>query len=139
MYNKILIAFDGSAPSARALQHGVELAHKMNTEMVTILHVNKNLPLQEPLLNFDLDEIMEEEDKELLQPAIQYLSESGIPYETHAYNGEPSQIITSYAKKHEYDVIVMGSTGKGFIKEALLGSVSHQVAHAAECPVIIVK
>lgn len=98
MYNKILIAFDGSAPSVHALQHGVELAQHMDAEIVSILHVNKNVPLQEPPLNIDVDELLEEEYKELLQPAVHYLSESGIPFETHAVSGEPSQIITSTQK-----------------------------------------
>lgn len=139
MYNKIIVAFDGSKPSAQALQHGVELAKNMNSEMLTILHVNKNLPLQEPLLNIDVDSLLEEEDRQVMEPAIHYLSESGIAYEAHAFQGDPAQTITAYAKDHHYDVIIMGSTGKSLVKEALLGSVSHSVAHSAECPVIIVK
>ncbi|MGB3566334.1 MAG: universal stress protein, partial [Priestia megaterium] len=40
---------------------------------------------------------------------------------------------------NQQDVIVIGSRGKGFVKETFLGSVSHEVAQSAECPVIIVK
>lgn len=139
MYSKILVGLDGSAPSAHALQHAAELAKSLNSEKVTILHINKDLPLQEPILNIDLDELMKEEDQEVLAPAVQFLAESGISYETHIIHGDPASNITQYAKKHNYDVIVVGNTGKGVIKEALLGSVSHQVAHSAHCPVIIVK
>lgn len=139
MYQKILVALDGSEPSAHALQHAAELAKSFGTEKVTILHVLKNLPLQEPIYNVDLDSLLNEEDRAVMTPAVQFLSESGISYEAHSFNGDPAHVIASYAKEHDYDVIVMGSTGKGLIKEALLGSVSHQVAISAHCPVIIVK
>ncbi|MFG3613306.1 universal stress protein [Rummeliibacillus sp. G93] len=139
MYRKVVVALDGSEPSAHALQHAAKLAKIMNSEKITILHVTKNLPLQEPIFNIDLDQLFADEDQEVLAPAIQFLSESGIVYETHTFHGDPANVIVAYATEHDYDVIIMGNTGKGIIKEALLGSVSHRVAHAAQCPVIIVK
>lgn len=139
MYKKILVAMDGSTPSVNALQHSAELAKALGSEKVTILHINKDLPLQEPLYNINLAELMDEENREILTPAVQFLTDANIPFETHTFHGDPANLITSYAKEHKYDVIVMGNKGKGFIQEALLGSVSHKVAHSAPCPVIIVK
>lgn len=139
MYKKMLVAFDGSAPSARALHHAAELWKTIGSEKLTILHVNKDLPMQEPILNIDLDQLLDEENQEILNSAIQFLSESNVNYETHVFDGDPAHIITVYASEHDYDVIIMGSTGKGLIKEALLGSVSHKVAQSAHCPILIVK
>ncbi|MFD0050360.1 universal stress protein [Actinomycetes bacterium NPDC127524] len=138
MYKKILVGFDGSASSSRALMHAASLAKALNSEKLSILHVTRNLPLQEPAY-MDLDQLMDEENQDILKPAIQFLSESGISYETHNFEGDPSQIIRDFAAEHHYDAIVMGTTGKSIIKEALLGSISHRVAQSAECPVIIVK
>jgi nucleotide-binding universal stress UspA family protein len=139
MYEKILVAFDGSAPSARALYHAAQLAKTAGSEKVTILHINNDLPMPEPVLNIDLNELLDEENEKVLAPAIEFLSKSEIHYETHTFQGEPAHIITAYARDHHYDLIVIGSAGKGVIKEALLGSVSHKVAIAAHCPVLIVK
>jgi len=139
MYKKILVAFDGSKPSVSALKHGARLAKKMGSERITVVHINQELPLQEPVLNIDLDKLMDDEDQQLLSSVVQFLSESNVEYDVHAFHGDPSTIITSYAEREGYDVIIIGNTGKGLIKEALLGSVSHKVAHSADCPVIIVK
>ncbi|WP_242220212.1 universal stress protein [Bacillus cereus group sp. BfR-BA-01380] len=139
MYKKMLVAFDGSAPSVRALHHAAELGKTIGSEKLTILHVNKDLPMQEPILNIDLDQLLDEENQEILTSAIQFLSESNVNYETHTFDGDPAHIITVYASEHDYDIIIMGNTGKGLIKEALLGSVSHKVAQSAHCPILIVK
>ncbi|MGG0451710.1 universal stress protein [Priestia megaterium] len=139
MYKKILVAFDGSKPSVCALKHGARLAKTMGSERITVVHINQELPLQEPVLNIDVDKLIDDKDQQLLSSVVQFLSESNVEYDVHAFHGDPSTIITSYAEKEGYDVIIVGNTGKGMIKEALLGSVSHKVAHSADCPVIIVK
>jgi nucleotide-binding universal stress UspA family protein len=139
MYKKILVAFDSSKFSVSALKHGAGLAKTMGSERITVVHINQELPLQEPVLNIDLDKLIDDEDQQLLSSVVQFLSESNVEYDVHAFYGDPSTIITSYAEKEGYDVIIVGNTGKGMIKEALLGSASHKVAHSADCPVIIVK
>ncbi|WP_066371987.1 universal stress protein [Neobacillus fumarioli] len=139
MYKKILTAFDGSEPSARALEHAAQLAKAVGTEKLTILYINKEVPMPEPALNIDLNQLLNEENKKILAPAVQFLSEININYETHSFEGEPAHVLTMYAREHHYDLIVMGSEGKGLIKEALIGSVSHKVVQTAHCPVLILK
>ncbi|MGX4607745.1 universal stress protein [Priestia sp. JNUCC 25] len=140
MYNKVLVAFDGSKPAVHALQHATELAKIAGTKKIMILHVNDEpMHLPEPVYNVNLDQLIDEDNAKVLSTAYELLLAADVSYETQILEGDPSEEIISYVEENPYDVIVMGSNGKGFIKETFLGSVSHAVAHSVGCPVIIVK
>lgn len=53
--------------------------------------------------------------------------------------GEPGATICHVAERERFDLIVIGSHGAGFMRRALLGSVSHHVLHHAPCPVLVVR
>ena len=53
--------------------------------------------------------------------------------------GKYAEELIRFAQKEEIDVIVIGSTGKGFLKRKLLGSVSHKVVRDAKCSVYVVR
>ena len=54
-------------------------------------------------------------------------------------DGDPASTILRVAKGLDADMIVLGSRGLGDAKGLLLGSVSHKVAHFAECTCVSVK
>ncbi|MDH3192419.1 MAG: universal stress protein, partial [Nitrosopumilus sp.] len=45
----------------------------------------------------------------------------------------------AHDKKQKFNLIVMGSRGRGAIKELFLGSVSNYIIHASKIPVLLVK
>ncbi|PEJ46680.1 MULTISPECIES: universal stress protein [unclassified Bacillus (in: firmicutes)] len=139
MYNKILVPFDQSASSSRALHHAAELAKTISAEKLTILMVNHHLPVEEFSVDVDIDKLLDEENAEALNPAIDFLKESGVNFEVHIKDGMPAQVILEYANNHHYPLIVMGRSGKGVLKHAILGSVSNRVLHETNCPVLIVR
>jgi len=47
--------------------------------------------------------------------------------------------LLDFAAREEIDVIVIGSTGKGFLKRKVLGSVSDKVVRNARCSVYVVR
>ena len=59
--------------------------------------------------------------------------------ETMIRAGKPAEIIIEEAEKGDFDLIILGDTGRGGLKELFLGSVSNKVAHQARTDVMIVK
>jgi nucleotide-binding universal stress UspA family protein len=58
-------------------------------------------------------------------------------YETELIGGSPAQAIADVGRVRHADEIVVGARGLGRIK-ALLGSVSHELLHIADRPVVVI-
>ena len=58
-------------------------------------------------------------------------------YELEAVEGDPAEVLASTAREHDADEIAIGSRGFGKLRAAL-GSVSHDVLHEADRPVLVV-
>jgi nucleotide-binding universal stress UspA family protein len=52
--------------------------------------------------------------------------------------GHPLTAILKVLQSQDISLIVMGTQGKGFIKEIFLGSVAHNVSRLALCPVLLI-
>jgi nucleotide-binding universal stress UspA family protein len=54
-------------------------------------------------------------------------------------DGDPANTILRVAERLQVGMIFVGSRGLGDVKGLLMGSVSHKVAHLAECTCVTVK
>jgi nucleotide-binding universal stress UspA family protein len=60
-----------------------------------------------------------------------------VEVERRAIEGAPAAVLVK--ESHNADLLVVGSRWHGGFARLLLGSVSQQCAHHAECPVVIVR
>ena len=63
----------------------------------------------------------------------------GVAFSSRAVVGHPGSELLKRAKAANHDLIVMGSRGRGAVRSAVLGSVSHYVLNHGHLPVLIVK
>jgi nucleotide-binding universal stress UspA family protein len=153
---KILYATDLSKNSAYAFFYAVDMAKKHNASIV-ILHTIE--PIRQRIYaegaSSKLDEILikskkqEREDdieeiKKNLQefcrkteaqigsPCVQLVTEIFVPV------GHPVEEILKVADDEGCDAIVMGTHGKGFLRQTFLGSVAGQVLERTRKPVFII-
>jgi nucleotide-binding universal stress UspA family protein len=135
MFKSILVAWDGSEHAKRALSEAVDLARTQEARL-TLLTVA--VPPQAwpgyvpPISEADLDAAAEQilAEGEALVP-------EGIPVAGRTAAGHPGTELLRRAAAADHDLIVMGSRGRGAIRSAVLGSVSHFVLNHATVPVLI--
>jgi len=144
---KILVAIDGSPLSDKAAEEAVRMAAGNPSQFKSKIYAVLVLP-NAPRNTFTdfvpSRPVTESKEWEELRQRIFYViekdaAEAGIPVEAKVAYGDPAEELINFADKEEIDVIVIGSTGKGFLKRKLLGSVSDKVARHARCSVYIVR
>lgn len=141
MFEKILLAADGSPDADRAAEAAIRLAKELQSATVTILHVRLSAPPRSELArsHFDVKSLLLEQAHAAIRKTRERFMEEGIPYRLEVALGEPAKEIMALAERGNYGLIIIGNRGLTQLKEVLLGSVSHEVAHIAGCPVMIVK
>ncbi|MCH6265432.1 universal stress protein [Neobacillus citreus] len=141
MFNRILVAIDGSKMSEKALQTALKFA-KERYSKIGVIHVEKNVQIVDGMPIKTIDNIYAAQETKghvLLKQAVTLAEEEGIEIEVHFVMGEPAIQIVKKADEFNYQLIVIGSRGLGNIKGLMLGSVSQKVSQLAHCPVLIIK
>lgn len=124
---------DAAERAFRYLEHVV----RRTKGFVTLLHVQdqtRNRPdLPHKVAEFNRN------DRERLERRRDALLKHGaaevnieVPY------GSPTGLILERARKGDASLILMGTRGRGFLKELFLGSVAHNVTRQAPLPVLLV-
>jgi nucleotide-binding universal stress UspA family protein len=132
---KILVAYDGSEFSKRALNEASDIAKKFDGS-VTILHVFWDSEVKK----LEGTEIRDQPTMQLLAEVEKTLKKSNMKYEIRSERSDdPPYIILKTARDEGFDCIAMGSRGRGGAKAWILGSVSSRVVAESQCPVIVVK
>jgi nucleotide-binding universal stress UspA family protein len=73
-----------------------------------------------------------------LQHMAQELKDQGLDAEALLIQGPTTETLLAEIDKLDIDLVVMGSHGRGGLYKAFVGSVSEQVLHMSEVPVLIV-
>lgn len=140
MFDKILVATDGSRHSEKAAKIAIELA-KLSGGTVTAIYVadtSRTSHLPDDMLLFSIRELLLKEGNEALDFVENYAKEAGVNFERAIVEGNPGEEIIYYAWKHENDIIIMGSVGRTGLDKFLLGSVAEKVVRNSKIPVLTI-
>ncbi|QUC65483.1 universal stress protein [Nitrosopumilus sp. K4] len=125
---KILVPFDGTIHSQKALESAIYFARKLNSQ-ISLLHVRFSTTISESQ-NSEMIDLMEASKIKAAQ--------NGIDLNYEIINGKVEKSILDYAKKWKYRLIIMGSYGAG-TTDAFYSSVSNSILQNSPIPVLIVK
>jgi nucleotide-binding universal stress UspA family protein len=137
MFEKILVAVDGSDHSAKAVPVAGEIAHRFGGEVVV-------LNVQEHELTWATDIEMRTSDEafELVDGIVRQLKEDGVNVRgevVRAPVGQIARLVLDVAKDEGAGLIVMGTRGLSDWGRLLMGSVAHKVLHLSDTPVLVVR
>ena len=139
MYQKILLAADGSNHSIRAASEVIKIASLSETATVTVVLVADYSQAKSDVLHSGSSVELDMKRRRKLLPVEELLRNANINYRVEILHGVPGPSIVEFANKQNYELLVIGSRGLNSLQEMVLGSVSHKVVKRAECPVMIVK
>jgi nucleotide-binding universal stress UspA family protein len=132
----VLLPTDFSEISSRALEYVERLAVK-GLEQVTVLNA-LDVPGGESYPP-GYQEMAEAKARDSLDAWTLRLQGADIPLVNPIFDpGHPLPAILRVLESQDISLIVMGTQGKGFIKELFLGSVAHNVSRLALCPVLLI-
>jgi len=140
LYDKILVAIDGSDQSNHALSEAIRVA-KFTGAAMTLVHVN-SVRTSGYIISAaeQLGQILEENGKAALEEAKKMVAaECDGPVDALLLEGDAADRIVETAHNGGYDLIVIGPRGLSKLSGLILGSVSQGVIKNSPCPVLLVK
>jgi nucleotide-binding universal stress UspA family protein len=136
---KIVIATDGSAGASVAVEQGVWLAKMLEAKAVFVSVARSPLPiLGEPFYQRALTADLAKA-RAAIDAALPVAQERHVAYEVEILEGSPAEAILNIARMHGAELVVIGSRGRGAVTGAVLGSVSSEVVHRADRPVLVAR
>lgn len=137
MFERILLAVDGSEPSHRATSVAADLARRIKAEIV-VVHVKE----REITWAGGADLETPREAQDLVDDTVRALKDGGVSARGEVHSsvfGRAARVILEAANDAGADVIVMGSRGLSDMAGLVMGSVTHKILHLAHCPVMVVR
>jgi nucleotide-binding universal stress UspA family protein len=137
MFERILLAVDGSRHSGKAVPAAADLASRYGAEIL-VFHAREH----ELALGVDVDAETPDEAMTLVDGIVRELKDQGISVRGEIVRvpiGDTARAILDATHDERVDLIVMGTRGLSEWSRLLMGSVAHEIVHLADIPVLVVR
>ncbi len=143
LFRNILVPSDLSNKSFHAFKIALDMAKKYDSK-ITILTCIQVDTWHHKFYDSRADDQLLKKQKKTIAPHIEKLenlaNKLNISMKSQILRSvSVVKDITTYAKSHKFDLIVMGSHGRTGMDKLILGSVANGVLQKSSCPVLIIK
>ncbi|MBB5157535.1 universal stress protein [Saccharopolyspora phatthalungensis] len=140
-FERIVVGVDGSECSVRAVGFAYDFAARHDSELTAVLAYTEQPPdALPPNRGWRFDSDMVEAGRRELSEALagwgEHYPDVAVHQNVTAVEHPAEALLTAAV---DADLLVVGTHGRGVVRTALLGSVSHAVVHYAACPVAVVR
>jgi len=139
VYRNILVAIDGSPTASRALDHAGELAQALHAKL-TVMSVVPSVPGYAYAAGVDVQALEREAEREVddrVRNAVASLP-GDITVNSFLRHGDAGHEIVNVLDEGGYDLLVLGSRGRGRMASTLLGSVGGAVHFHTHVPMLVI-
>jgi nucleotide-binding universal stress UspA family protein len=143
MFERILVALDGSEAAEEVLPPAEEVAAKFGSALI-LMQVVPLLssasvaasPAQDPT---QVQRLEQQAADAYLTAAADRLRARGRTVSTAQPQGHPAQEIVDYARREGIGLIALTTHGRSTLRSLVFGSVAQEVLQKAPCPVLLVR
>ena len=139
MFNRIIVAIDGSEHSKRAVSCARELTERFGASLWLVHAYPQTSDLRSYEQFGKLIARRKRAGQSILDEARKILGEINCEINEELLEGPEAEAILSVAEIQKIGLILMGTRGLGSLEGMLLGSISRKVTHYASCPVMLVR
>ncbi len=143
LINNILVAYDGSDYSYKAVDYACKLALALNAKVriVYVIDASRARVVLSGILLVREEELLEKA-KNILSDALEKIRRNygrDIVIDTKIRIGHPVEEIINESREWKADILVVGARGAGGFKEMIIGSVAESIVKYSSKPVLVVK
>ncbi|BBF78109.1 universal stress protein [Acinetobacter ursingii] len=143
-YQHILVCVDDSEPSIKALEHAIQLAKSLGSQVAVLEVLELDPMIAEDYINKGQSNVLIDRAKDYILASLEKIkaqySEDGLSLSIQYREGlSIAETIIQTAIELEADLLVMGSHGRTGLKKLVLGSVAQTVLAQSPVPVLIAK
>lgn len=148
MFERILIATDGSKYSEQAAEVGMEMARLYGSAVTAlfVVDISKEYGPLGDLVSKIADDLvagikrnLKDQGETATKKVEEIAAKSGITVTRKIEEGYPAEDILRVAKEGNVNLIVMGGIGATGLEGFLLGSVADKVVRSSSIPVLVVR
>jgi len=140
MFEKILVAHDGSKGAQKAFEVALEIAARSDAEL-HMISVQEKLPRQAQVISeiVDVKEIEDSYFERVAEEAKRRATRRSVYLECTIMPGHRVKTIVQVAEEGGFDLLVTGFSGHSRFNEHLWGRTSRDLMRSGPCSVLVVK
>jgi len=140
MFRKILVAYDGSEGSKKALRIGIELAKRLEVDLHSI-SVVEGLPYFAATVG-EVEEVKNDVEvyfKKITKEAWDQAALHGVDLHVTILPGHEVETIVNFTKKGHFHLLIVGFAGHSNVFGRIMGGTAQNLTRLSPCTVMIAK
>ena len=140
MYEKIILAFDGSHEARTALREGALLARRYGSRvwLLCVLSDSSAITMVEGVHPGAADQLTAA-SAALVEEGLAKLKAFGLEATGHVVRGDPAPIISAFARKVSADLVVVGHRKRSFLERWWSGSSGAYIVDDVDCSLLVAR